>query len=68
MKGATSLLPDVKYIITEGCRNPEYEDAPTLEDIRGLLAEYGFQEIGNNEGSPYADEHQADYLFSKVIS
>ena len=68
LKGATSLLPNVKYIITEGCRNPEYEDAPTLEDIRGFLAEYGFQEIGNNEGSFYADEHQADYLFSKVIS
>jgi len=68
LKGATSLLPNVKYIITEGCRNPEYEDAPTLEDIRGLLAEYGFQEVANNEGSYYADEHQADYLFSKVGS
>ena len=68
LKGAASLLSDVKYIITEGCRNPEYEDAPTLEDIRSLLAEHGFQEVANNEEVFTPDEHQADYLFSKVSS
>tara|TARA_B100000131_G_scaffold264359_1_gene261588 strand:+ start:2171 stop:2872 length:702 start_codon:yes stop_codon:yes gene_type:complete len=68
LKGASTLLPEIKYIITEGCRNPEYEDAPPLDDIRSLLAEYGFQEVSNNEGSLYADEHQADYLFSRVVA
>ena len=65
LTGASNLLPHVKYIITEGCSNPEYEDAPTIEDIRQILFKYDFEEVSNNKESNYADEHQADYLFRR---
>lgn len=43
LKGATSLLPRIRYIYAEVSMEPLYAGGATYRDLRGFVANYGFK-------------------------
>ena len=65
LKGAGDLLHKVKYIITEGCRQPFYKGAPHIDEITKYLKEYGFKLVADNIADREDGDVEADYFFVK---
>jgi FkbM family methyltransferase len=43
LRGSTSILPEVKYIITEVNYIPQYQDECLFDEVTGFLKEHGFK-------------------------